>query len=40
MQDTYAAVVLMSLLTTIIPPLVLRNWLFKDNYEKRKTPKS
>jgi Kef-type K+ transport system membrane component KefB len=29
MQDTYAALILMSLLTTIIPPLVLRNWLFK-----------
>ncbi|MFC2069883.1 cation:proton antiporter [Chloroflexota bacterium] len=29
MQDTYAALVLMSLLTTIIPPLILRNWLFK-----------
>ena len=28
-QDTYAALVLMSLLTTIIPPLILRNWLFK-----------
>jgi len=28
-QDTYAALVMMSLLTTIIPPLVLRNWLFK-----------
>ncbi len=29
-RDTYAAVVLMSLLTTIIPPLILRNWLFKQ----------
>ena len=29
LQNTYAAIVLMSLLTTIIPPLVLRNWLFK-----------
>ena len=28
-QDTYAALILMSLLTTIIPPLVLRNWLFR-----------
>jgi Kef-type K+ transport system membrane component KefB len=28
-QDTYAALVLMALLTTIIPPLILRNWLFK-----------
>ena len=28
-QDTYVALVMMSLLTTIIPPLLLRNWLFK-----------
>jgi Kef-type K+ transport system membrane component KefB len=28
-QETYAALVLMALLTTIIPPLVLRNWLFE-----------
>ena len=28
-QPTYSAIVLMSLLTTIIPPLVLRNWIFK-----------
>lgn len=30
-QSIYAALILMSLLTTIIPPLVLRNWLFKAN---------
>ncbi len=29
LQNTYAALILMSLLTTIIPPLILRNWLFK-----------
>lgn len=29
-QDTYAALVMMSLLTTIIPPLLLRNWLFRE----------
>lgn len=28
-QSAYAAVILMSLLTTIFPPLVLRNWLYK-----------
>jgi hypothetical protein len=28
-QDVYSALILMSLLTTVIPPLVLRNWLFK-----------
>jgi Kef-type K+ transport system membrane component KefB len=27
-QGTYAALILMSLFTTIIPPLVLRNWLY------------
>ncbi len=27
-QETYAALILMSLLTTVLPPLVLRNWLF------------
>jgi Kef-type K+ transport system membrane component KefB len=29
-QDVYSALILMSLLTTMIPPLVLRNWLFKE----------
>ncbi len=28
-QGIYSALILMSLLTTIIPPLILRNWLFK-----------
>jgi Na+:H+ antiporter len=28
-QSTYSAIILMSLLTTIMPPLILRNWLFK-----------
>jgi Kef-type K+ transport system membrane component KefB len=28
-QSTYSTIILMSLLTTIIPPLILRNWLFK-----------
>jgi Kef-type K+ transport system membrane component KefB len=32
-QDTYAALVMMSLLTTIIPPLLLRNWLYKSKDE-------
>ena len=34
--DMYAALVLMSLLTTVIPPLVLRNWLFKIKPKKTK----
>jgi Kef-type K+ transport system membrane component KefB len=28
-QGTYSAIILMSLITTVIPPLILRNWLFK-----------
>jgi Kef-type K+ transport system membrane component KefB len=28
-QSTYSAIILMSLLTTVIPPIILRNWLFK-----------
>jgi Kef-type K+ transport system membrane component KefB len=34
-QDVYAAVILMSLLTTIVPPLILKSWLFK--YEAATT---
>jgi Kef-type K+ transport system membrane component KefB len=39
-QNSYAVVVLMSLLTTIIPPLLLRNWLFKSKVEELKATKS
>ena len=35
-QDMYAVLVLMSLLTTVIPPLILRNWLFKRISKKPK----
>jgi Kef-type K+ transport system membrane component KefB len=35
MQDTYAALVLMSLLTTLIPPLIFRNWLFKETRREK-----
>ena len=38
MQDMYAVLVLISLLTTIIPPLILRNWLFKGR--RRQVKKS
>ena len=37
-QDTYAALVLMSLLTTIIPPLILRNWLFRTKSQDPPPP--
>ena len=33
-QDAYSAIILMSLLTTIIPPLIMRNLLFKKREEK------
>lgn len=33
-QDIYVTIVLMSLLTTIITPLVLRNWLYKGGNPK------
>lgn len=29
-QDTYITLVLMSLLTTIVTPLLLRNWLYRE----------
>lgn len=31
-QDIYVSLVLMSLLTTIITPIVLRNWLYKKSF--------
>jgi len=30
-QSTYSALILVSLLSTVIPPVILRNWLFKKN---------
>jgi Kef-type K+ transport system membrane component KefB len=33
-QDTYAALVLMSLITTIIPPLILRNWFYRKKKDQ------
>jgi len=36
-QDTYAALVLMSLITTIIPPLILRNWFYRKKTGKPPT---
>jgi Kef-type K+ transport system membrane component KefB len=35
-QGVYAAIILMSLLTTVIPPLILRNWVYKDKSKKEK----
>ena len=35
-QDIYVSLVLMSLLTTIITPIVLRNWLYKSQNKKTK----
>ena len=36
-QSTYSALILMALLTTVIPPIILRNWLFKERREKKQT---
>ena len=30
-QSTYSALILVSLLSTVIPPVILRNWLFKND---------
>jgi Kef-type K+ transport system membrane component KefB len=35
-QEIYTVLVLMSLLTTIIPPLILRNWFFKTKAKNTK----
>ena len=32
-QGTYSALILVSLISTVIPPVILRNWLFKKNHE-------
>ncbi len=36
-QDAYTALILMALLTTIIPPLVMRNLLFRTSSKKAET---
>jgi Kef-type K+ transport system membrane component KefB len=33
-QGVYGAIILMSLITTIIPPLIMRNWIYKDKSKK------
>ncbi|MCC6759474.1 MAG: cation:proton antiporter, partial [Candidatus Omnitrophica bacterium] len=33
-QEIYAAIIFMSLVTTIITPIVLRNWFYKDEMKK------
>jgi Kef-type K+ transport system membrane component KefB len=32
-QDTYVSIILMSLLTTVIPPLILKNWIYKQRQD-------
>lgn len=39
-QDVYSALILMSLVTTIITPLILRNWLYRKRAEIDKPPVS
>jgi Kef-type K+ transport system membrane component KefB len=36
-QDAYIAMVLMSLLTAVFTPLVLRNWIYQDTKQTEKT---
>lgn len=36
-QDLYVAIILMSLITTILTPIVLRNWLFRDGKVRAAT---
>ena len=36
-QSMYAALILMSLLSTIIAPLILKNWLFRSGHESSST---
>jgi Kef-type K+ transport system membrane component KefB len=31
-QDVYVVLILMSLLTTLITPIIYRNWLYKEEY--------
>jgi Kef-type K+ transport system membrane component KefB len=31
-QDIYVSLILMSLLTTLITPIIYRNWFFKGEY--------
>jgi Kef-type K+ transport system membrane component KefB len=33
-MGVYSAIILMCLITTIIPPLMLRNWIYKDKSKK------
>jgi len=36
-QDVYVSIILMSLLTTIITPIILRAWLFRTNRSEATT---
>ncbi len=33
-MGVYSAIILMCLLTTVIPPLIMRNWIYKDDIKK------
>jgi len=35
-QDVYVTIIMMSLLTTLVTPIVLRNWLFRGRRKSRK----
>ncbi len=34
-QDIYVSIILMSLLTTVLTPIILRNWLYKEGARKK-----
>jgi Kef-type K+ transport system membrane component KefB len=33
-MGVYSAIILMCLITTIIPPLIMKNWIYKDRSKK------
>jgi len=35
-QDIYVSIILMSLVTTIVTPIILRNWLYREGGKKRR----
>ncbi len=35
-QDIYVSIILMSLVTTIVTPIILRNWLYREGGKKRQ----
>jgi Kef-type K+ transport system membrane component KefB len=36
-QDIYVSIILMSLVTTIVTPIILRNWLYREGGKQTRT---